>query len=218
MGLSFATAAALVAVAAAPKPRQPRETYLEVPRVPRPNSFGLAELLVEHPFSGSRGLDANGDGACDEGEFVGAVEAAVRGVASEVWRLVDNNEDGQLDLGELAREVRLHERAGGKATFAAPVRTWPFLWLLSRHFEAADLARSARVSVASAQQTDVTAMLHEVVFLDERRALFDDIAGAGVGDDDGIFGPAEWAAWQERRQRRMKARKRSRRKAQRDDL
>ncbi|CAK0890770.1 unnamed protein product [Prorocentrum cordatum] len=190
-------------LAAGAPPRQPRGSYLRVPEVPRPPTFALAELLARLEHSQ---LDGDGDGGCSEGEFVAAVESEARRAAGEAWSAVDANSDGQLDLDELAEAVQPLGRGDG---FSAPQPLWTFLWLLARRFQGSDLERSARVGVGAMGQ-EVAALLREVPFLDERRALFDAAAGPGVGDDGGAFGAAEWSAWRRRYSGRDKRRRRRR--------
>ncbi|CAE7708414.1 unnamed protein product [Symbiodinium pilosum] len=172
----------LVAAAVA-KPRQPKSTYVKVPVVPEPTTCGLANLLRPQP-------DLFAD-ATFEGAFVSAAEAAVREAAGAAWKRLDSNQDGNLDVDELSAAVRASWKS---KRFQPPAHTWVFLWALADTFRAKDLSRSARVSIAEMDQV-VDKLLRSVKFLDERRALFDDIAGPGVGDEEGAFSKATWEAW-----------------------
>mmetsp|Transcript_31813 Transcript_31813/g.80660 ORF Transcript_31813/g.80660 Transcript_31813/m.80660 type:complete len:243 (-) Transcript_31813:41-769(-) len=171
-------------------PRQPSATYVQAPEVPEPSSYALVDLMQGHDFAG---LDADGDGRVGESELAKAVEAAVQAAADVVWASVDINGNEQLDLEELIEAVKPHRKASGK--FLAPVKRWSFLWLLAQHFTSIDLSRSARISVPAARKL-VGDLLRSVRLLDERRNLFDEVAGPGVGDDFGTFAAAEWTAWQ----------------------
>ena len=44
----------------------------------------------------------------------------------------------------------------------------------------------------------VDALLRSVVFLEERRNIFDAVAGPQAGDEDGAFGAEEWQRWRKR--------------------
>ncbi|CAE8655168.1 unnamed protein product, partial [Polarella glacialis] len=84
-------------------PRQPKDTYLQVPEVPEPSDFGLAELLSPLAL---QDLDANSDSAISETEFVAAAESVVREAAARAWKSLDSNGNQWLDLEELATVVR----------------------------------------------------------------------------------------------------------------
>eukprot|EP00928_Gymnodinium_smaydae_P000288 TRINITY_DN10110_c0_g1_i1.p1 TRINITY_DN10110_c0_g1~~TRINITY_DN10110_c0_g1_i1.p1 ORF type:complete len:244 (+),score=55.52 TRINITY_DN10110_c0_g1_i1:60-734(+) len=187
----------------APPPRQPKTTYVKVPEVPAPPTFAITEFLVNLSFEA---LDRNADGGCDEIEFTEAIEEAS----------VDDNDDGQLDVEELERNVARHRRSKGK--FAAPAQSWPFLHLLASKFETLDLSRQARFAV-TAMQDHVAVFLKSVPFLDERRGAFDAIAGAEVANDLGAFLPEAWRTWRQRQAeeealRKAKRRRRSARRKQ----
>ncbi|CAE8595095.1 unnamed protein product, partial [Polarella glacialis] len=181
-------------------PRQPKDTYLQVPEVPEPSDFGLAELLAPLAL---QDLDANSDSAISEAEFVAAAESVVREAAARAWKSLDSNGNQWLDLEELATVVRKSWTGGEgkkkKRKFSADRQLRVFLWILAKRFSAIDLARSARVSVSSLEE-QVAEALRSVVFLDERRSLFDTIAGGReVGDEDGSLGFALWDSWRKRR-------------------
>lgn len=200
--LLFVALFALASLTTAVPPRQPRDTYLQVPEVPAPSSYALARLIESSTFAS---LDGDGDGHCTEREFLKRIGVVVHAAAEQAWAYIDTNEDGQLDLEELTATVKKNQKASGK--FVASRVRWPFLWILALHFGSVDLSRSARIAT-SAMQKHVVGLLESVPLLDERRDLYDAIAGHGVGDDGGSFGPNEWDTWQQG----QKANKRSKQK------
>lgn len=177
-------------VARQPQPQrhQPQMSYVSVPSVPEPASY-LRPLLRE-----ARDL-ALSAGDCYEACFVAHVDSVVRSSAARAWAKLDANSDGRLDLEELSVVVKKPSKKGKSKTqkrFAAEL--WPFLYVLANHFATMDLSRSARVSVSS-MENQTTLLLESVKFLDERKALFDEVAGPGVGDEDGAFSDADWQRW-----------------------
>eukprot|EP00931_Biecheleriopsis_adriatica_P124148 TRINITY_DN99248_c0_g1_i1.p1 TRINITY_DN99248_c0_g1~~TRINITY_DN99248_c0_g1_i1.p1 ORF type:complete len:218 (+),score=46.02 TRINITY_DN99248_c0_g1_i1:53-706(+) len=192
---------ALAFQACARPPRQPQATYLKVPEVPSPPNFGLADLLRRHTLAD---LDSNGDGEVSEAEFVIFSEARFHAAALKAWSVIDSNGDGKLDLEELVAVVQKSWVENKKKRFAPKKQIWPFLSALATYFAGIDLSRSARIE-ASAMHTHVAAVLRSVPFLDERRALFDEVAGAGVGDEDGSFPASAWEAWRESADKRKKS-------------
>ncbi|CAE7869388.1 unnamed protein product, partial [Symbiodinium sp. KB8] len=187
-GLPFASAmiGSLVVLAcvwsAAGKPRQPKETYVKVPAVPEPSGCGLANLLRPRVDIFSH------LGEVTEKAFVQAAEAAIWEAAKAAWTRLDANQDGNLDIDELAVAVRSSWKS---KRFQPPSNSWIFLFVLADAFKTMDLSRSARLS-ASAMEEVVEELLRSVKFLDERKDLFDKVAGPGVGDEEGTFSVAAW--------------------------
>eukprot|EP00929_Paragymnodinium_shiwhaense_P104600 TRINITY_DN69175_c0_g1_i1.p1 TRINITY_DN69175_c0_g1~~TRINITY_DN69175_c0_g1_i1.p1 ORF type:complete len:240 (-),score=42.71 TRINITY_DN69175_c0_g1_i1:70-789(-) len=212
----LAGVADLLPSAFAKPPRQPPESYLKVPEVPEPPSYALAELFSEvEGFSDLDNPARRSDAIVDEEEFVAVVEKTVRRAAKKTWKSLDTNEDGQLGLEELSAAVKTWQKEkDGQKKFNAPHRRWAYMWLLAQHFLSSDLTRSARVGIP-ALDADLKAMLASVAILDERKALFDAIAGDGIGDDGGGFSQADWEAWRKNELERLAKRKaRARRRRQ----
>ena len=158
-----------------------------MPAVPEPPSCGLAELL--RPRSEIFGEEVT------EEAFVHAAEAAVREAAGAAWAKLDTNADGNLDVDELAAAVRTSWRSKPSKRFQPPPNSWLFFSVLADSFKSKDLSRSARLSISDMGPV-IDELLRSVKFLDERRALFDEVAGPGVGDAEGTFAKSAWEAWQ----------------------
>ncbi|CAE7032885.1 unnamed protein product [Symbiodinium natans] len=182
------------------KPRQPKASYVKVPQVPEPPSCGLAELLTKPtlswPFETTDVAEA---------QFVGLAATVVREAAHGAWAYVDANQDGHLGIEELSKAVS-ESWVTSKASkrFQPKAGSWPFLYALAEEFGTKDLSRSARLDV-SAMEELVDKLLRSVKFLDERRALFDEVAGDGVGDEEGTFSRPLWEAWRSAHQNESSA-------------
>merc|ERR1712150_94840 len=108
----------------------------------------------------------------------------------------DANRDAQLDLEELVKAVQSHS-TGKSGRLTPPAVSWPALRLLTEHFEDSDLSRAARVPVRKIEENAAPVMLRSVPFLDERRSLFDAIAGRPDAGDDGVtISLEQWERWQ----------------------
>ncbi|CAK9018713.1 unnamed protein product [Durusdinium trenchii] len=176
--------------AVASQRRQPQMSYLQVPSVPEPPPL-LAPLL-RTAVAAKHGPS----GACDEACFVALVEKVVHEAAQLAWARLDANSDGQLDLEELG-SVTQKSWTGKKKRkrFVAGAESWPFWYILAQQFSTMDLSRSARLAVAVMPE-HVARWLRSVAFLDQRKALFDQVAGdVSVGDEDGAFALDDWHRW-----------------------
>eukprot|EP00933_Yihiella_yeosuensis_P013315 TRINITY_DN1239_c0_g2_i3.p1 TRINITY_DN1239_c0_g2~~TRINITY_DN1239_c0_g2_i3.p1 ORF type:complete len:227 (-),score=44.92 TRINITY_DN1239_c0_g2_i3:196-876(-) len=197
-------------------PRQPKDTYLQAPEVPIPPNFSLKDLLAKLQFSD---LDTDSDGFASESEFKKLAEQAMRKLADETWKAIDVNEDGNLDLQELSAIVQKSWKEKVKKTetkriFRPPVkRHWSFIWVLAKHYAASDLSRHARVSVKAIEK-EVKQFLQSVVFLDERKAVFDSVAGESVGDEDAGFSQESWNLWRQQRNEGKKESKSGKKKTE----
>eukprot|EP00746_Dinoflagellata_sp_MGD_P001001 gnl/MRDRNA2_/MRDRNA2_101861_c0_seq1.p1 gnl/MRDRNA2_/MRDRNA2_101861_c0~~gnl/MRDRNA2_/MRDRNA2_101861_c0_seq1.p1 ORF type:complete len:202 (+),score=47.05 gnl/MRDRNA2_/MRDRNA2_101861_c0_seq1:60-665(+) len=165
-------------------PRQPKETYLTVPKVSTPKSWGVGAVLQDVSF---QDLDIDSDGVGSEGEFVGLVHNSLQKAAEAAWNKWDTFEpaDQQLSLDEFKKEV---ERKGQKPPGAAV-----FLWMVAQHFHDQDLSKRTVVPISSLLKEIRTRLLEHVPFLDERRTTFD----MADTDRSGDIKANEWVQFQE---------------------